>query len=85
RSNRALIGFSDSMVKAGALATTYSSTEDIVAQLNEMLVEFDASGRLPDAQFPKYFSVIVNDSVARSLNIPVDEETRSLSKKPPAR
>jgi hypothetical protein len=85
RANQALIGFSPSMVKAGALATTYSNTDDVVAQLGDMLNEFDVSGRPPEPQFPKYFSVIVNDNVARSLNVLVDEETRAMSRKPAAR
>jgi len=85
RSNQALIGFSASMVRAGALATTYASVDDIIAQLSEMLEEFDGSGKLPEAQFPRYFSVIVNDNVARSLDIVIDDSVRTLSRKPGAK
>lgn len=85
RSNQALIGFSASMVKAGALASTYSSVDDIVAQLSEMMTEIDATGRLPESQFPKYFSVVINDSVARSLDIVIDENVRAFSRKPAGR
>jgi hypothetical protein len=85
RSNQSLIGFSTSMVKAGALATTYSSIDDIVAQLAETIDEFDASGRMPEPQFPKYFSTIINDNVARSLNIVIDDSARNFSRKPAAR
>jgi ABC-type uncharacterized transport system substrate-binding protein len=82
RSNQSLIGFSTSMVKAGALATTYSSVDDIVAQLAETIDEYDVSGRLPEPQFPKYFSTSLNENVARSLNIVIDDSVRNFSRKP---
>lgn len=76
RRDQAVIGFSVAFVKAGALATTYSDVDDILAQVEEMLDEFNNSGRLPEAQFPKYFSVAVNDSVARSLNLVIDDKIK---------
>lgn len=84
RSDQPLIGFSTSMVRAGALATTYSDIDDIVAQLAETIDQLDASGRVPDPQFPKYFNTVVNDNVARSLGILVDGRARGFSRKPEA-
>ena len=82
RRNQAVVGFSESFVNAGALASTYSTVEDIIAQVREMLVEYGASGRLPSPQFPKYFRVATNDHVARSLNLLVDDTVRQLARKP---
>jgi len=85
RRSQPVIGFSAPLVKAGALASSYSDIEDIDAQADEILNEFDASGKLPDPQFPRYFSVIVNDDVARSLNIVVDDSVKKFARKPTVR
>jgi ABC-type uncharacterized transport system substrate-binding protein len=82
RRNQPVIGFSAEFVKAGALASTYSDIGDIVAQLDELFRDFDSSGKLPEPQFPKYFNVAINDHVARSLGLVVDESARRLSRKP---
>lgn len=82
RNNQAVVGFSTALVKAGALATTYSDIEDIDAQIDELVSDFEASGKLPEPQYPKYFSTLVNEDVARSLNIVVDESVKSFSRKP---
>ena len=85
RHNQSVIGFSADMVKAGALATTYSEIEDINAQVAETAAEFVASGVLAPAQYPRYFSTLVNDGVARSLNVDVDDAARQFGHHPPAR
>lgn len=82
RRNQAVVGFSAAMVRAGALATTYSSVDDIAEQLVEILDAFLATGRLPNPQFPRYWRTTINESVAHSLNIVVDETTRRLSHSP---
>lgn len=83
RRNQSVIGFSAGFVKAGALASTYSDIEDINVQLDELIAEYEASGKLAEPQFPKYFSTTINEDVARSLNIIVDESTKKFSRKPP--
>jgi ABC-type uncharacterized transport system substrate-binding protein len=85
RRELAVIGFSSAFVKAGALAGAISDSDDIAGQVEELLDEFDRTGRLPSAAHPKYFSIVVNDSVARSLNLVIDESVRQLSRKPKAR
>lgn len=80
RRNQSVIGFSASLVKAGALASAYSEIADIGAQIAELVRDFEASGKLPEPQFPKYFSVAVNEDVARSLNIVADEPVRTFSR-----
>jgi ABC-type uncharacterized transport system substrate-binding protein len=85
RHKQGVIGFSADMVKAGALATTYSDIEDINAQVAEMAAAFVASGELAPPQFPRYFSTIVNQGVARSLDIEVDGAALTFAHRPPAR
>lgn len=85
RHKQGVIGFSADMVKAGALATTYSDIEDINAQVAEMAAAFVASGELAPPQFPRYFSTIVNEGVARSLDIEVGDAARKFAHRPPAR
>ena len=85
RHKQGVIGFSADMVKAGALASTYSEIEDINAQVAEMAAAFAASGALPAPQFPRYFSTIVNHGVARSLDIEVDAAARDFARRAPAR
>jgi ABC-type uncharacterized transport system substrate-binding protein len=85
RHKQGVIGFSADMVKAGALASTYSGIEDINAQVAEMAAAFVASGELGPPQFPRYFSTIVNEGVARSLDIEVGDAARKFAHRPPAR
>lgn len=85
RRNQPIIGFSAGLVKIGTLASAYSDIEDISAQIEEVVSAFKASGKLPEPQFPKYYSVVVNEDVARSLNIVVDNTVRQFSQKPATR
>lgn len=82
RRNQALIGFSAAVVKAGALATTYTTVEDSITQLDEMLTSYETSGHLPEPQFPKYFDVAINTDVARSLNIVLSDQVSRFARKP---
>lgn len=82
RNGQAVIGFSAALVRAGALATTYSEVEDVGAQLEEIVADVDGT-RMPDPQFPKYFRTAVNEDVARSLNLVVDDAVRNFANKPP--
>ena len=85
RHKQGVIGFSSDMVKAGALATTYSEIEDIDAQVEEMAAGYVAGGELPAPQFPRYFRTIVNEGVARSLDLDVSEAVRAFARPAPAR
>jgi ABC-type uncharacterized transport system substrate-binding protein len=77
-----VIGFSGDMVKAGALATTYSEIEDIDAQVAEIASAYVAGGELAPPQFPRYFRTIVNEGVARSLDLTVGDEVRNFARLP---
>ncbi|MCS0658765.1 hypothetical protein [Massilia terrae] len=83
RHKQAVIGFSADMVKAGALATTYSDIEDINAQVAEMASEYVGSGVLPAPQFPRYFRTVVNEGVAKSLDVHVSDAVRNFARPAP--
>ena len=61
-----VIGFSRSLVEAGALAAVYSEPSDIASQAASM-----AANGLPDSDgfYPESFHVRFNEAVARSLEI----------------
>lgn len=64
-----VIGFSLSYVKAGALAATYSSPEQIGKQTAEAIIDLqeDPTLKYTATLPPKYFSVAINAQVARSF------------------
>ena len=64
-----VIGFSQSYVKAGALAATYSSPEQIGKQTAEAIIDLQKRPlfKFPATIPPKYFSVAINEQVARSF------------------
>ncbi len=82
RHNQGVIGFSADMVRAGALASTYSDIEDINAQVAEVAATYIATGVLAPPQFPRYFRTIINEPVARSLNINADNAARGFVRRP---
>ncbi|HZX27384.1 MAG TPA: hypothetical protein VFF16_09965 [Telluria sp.] len=82
RHGQGVIGFSADMVKSGALATTYSDLEDVDTQVAEILANYAQDGTLPPPSFPRYFKTIVNEGVARSLNVPLDDTARKFARRP---
>lgn len=80
RSGDAVFAFSPAYVKAGALAGVFSTSAQIGTQAAEMISKFVGQAAWPEPQYPKYFSVSVNRTVARSMGIPIEEE-RSLQEK----
>jgi ABC-type uncharacterized transport system substrate-binding protein len=72
-----LIGFSSAYVKAGALAAVYSSPENIAHQVRDSIVAYFTSQPIPaEQQMSKYFSVLFNTEVARSLGFPNKSESK---------
>lgn len=80
RQKVSVIGFSQSYVKAGALAAVYSNPDNIGRHGAELLSLLLSSGE--DASmvaenwrihYPKYYTLEVNREVARALNITVPE------------
>jgi ABC-type uncharacterized transport system substrate-binding protein len=82
RHNQAVIGFSADMVRAGALATTYSNIEHINAQVADMATDFVSTGELAPPQFPRYFRTAINEGLARSLQVSVTEEAKKFGREP---
>lgn len=76
-----LIGFSSAYVKAGALAAVYSSPEDIAYQVRDNIIAHFSSEQIPlEQQMGKYFSVLFNTDVARSLGFPIKSESKLKSR-----
>ena len=76
-----VVGFSAALVAAGTLASAHTDIHDTLPQLDGLLDQI-AAGRLPSPRYPAYWRVAVNDSVARSLDVIVDDATRSLGDRP---
>lgn len=81
RRRQPVFGFSEALVKAGTLASAFSSADDLAAQVVELLGPV-TEGRLPAPQYPRYWHVAINESVARSLDIVVDAAARNLGDRP---
>lgn len=66
-----IIGISPGYTNAGALAAVYSTPEQIGRQLALVLREMaaDQQHRLPAPQYPEFFSISINQQIARSLGI----------------
>lgn len=75
RWHQPVIGFSPAYVQAGALAAVYSSPQQVMGQAAEILQRVLAGGPLPQSQYPRQFSVGVNATVARSLELQVEDES----------
>lgn len=65
-----LIAYSKAMVNAGALATVYSTNEDIGLQSVEAIKSFFKNKKLPSATYAEGQSVNCNAKVARYLGLP---------------
>jgi putative tryptophan/tyrosine transport system substrate-binding protein len=81
RRRQPVIGFSQALVTAGTLASAYADASDTAAHLHTIL-EGIAAGRLPEPEYPRYWRVAINDSVARSLDVVVDDAVRSMGDRP---
>ncbi len=66
-----VIAYSRAYVKAGALMAVYSTPEQYARQVAEMVRKNIKLNKkhLPGPQYPRYFSVEINKSVAHSLGI----------------
>lgn len=69
-----VVGYSESLSRAGALLVVYSTPAQIGRQAAEVIDKSLDGGKLPAAQWPQYFSVAINGHVARSLDIALPSE-----------
>lgn len=74
RKQQPVFGFSPAYVRAGALAAVFSTPQQNARQAAEMVQLALTSGSLPQPQYPRAFWVSVNGTVARSLDLKVQEE-----------
>jgi hypothetical protein len=75
---KVLIGYSATLTKVGALASVYVGPDAIAQSVIDVLSEYAARGTLPRPVFVSDVDVIVNDRLARSLNIAVPEQAELL-------
>jgi putative ABC transport system substrate-binding protein len=68
-----VMAFSPAYVKAGALLAVYSTPRQIGVQAGALARTVLQGGALPASQYPSEFSVAVNEHVARSLGMVLDE------------
>lgn len=70
-----VVGYSLALERAGAIMALYSKPAQIGYQAAEAAMRSLHTGTLAAPQYPKYFTVSVNQQVARSLNISVPDES----------
>jgi len=68
-----LVGISQAFVKAGALCAVFTTPEQFAEQTAMVTQKFAESGKLPPAQYPSDFEVLVNTQVARSLELQIKD------------
>lgn len=71
KSKKALFGFSEKYVDAGALAALYSTPEQIGKQTGEVVSDYLQSKILPTPAHPEKFSIKTNMSTARLIGISI--------------
>lgn len=74
RSQVPVIGFSANYVRAGALASVYSSPQQIGSEAGQLIKTHQRNNNLPTPKYPRYFSVGVNTSLMRTMGLPVADE-----------
>lgn len=75
RAQLPLFGFSEGLARAGALVSLFSSSAQQGRQGAEIARQLIAAdGGVPAVQFPIYYTVRVNQSVARSLGLRIEDE-----------
>lgn len=75
RQNIPLIGPHRAYIRAGAIATTYSTLDDTTQRLAELII----APLIPSPDYNPYFTVVFNEQVARSLNILLPESADAVA------
>jgi ABC-type uncharacterized transport system substrate-binding protein len=73
RAKLGVFAFSPAYVKAGAVAALYSTPAQIGTQAADVVRALLRGGSVASLQYPTDFSVSVNEHVARSLGVSMDE------------
>lgn len=69
RHNQAMIGFSQGMVNAGALASITTNLDDMVIEIRNWIRKYRKYNTLPKARYARFFNVKINQHVARSFKV----------------
>ena len=69
RSGVPFIGLSQAYVTAGALGAIFASQKQSADQIAETILSFARTGKLPEPQYSRDFTISLNPEVARSLGI----------------
>ncbi|MCW8918579.1 MAG: hypothetical protein OQL08_07155 [Gammaproteobacteria bacterium] len=69
-----LIGYSQALVKAGALMAVYSPPSALQHETLAMVSDYFANGQLPAARYAEEFEVAINYQLARALRITLPPE-----------
>ena len=64
-----IIGFSENFVHAGALVAVHSSIKQLGKHITELIQQHYNNKNINKHLYPKYFDVIINRNIAKSLNI----------------
>jgi len=69
-----VIGFSPAYINAGAMVALYSTPEQLAAQSADISLQFLAGGSMPAPQYPRHYTIGINERVARSLGLSLEGE-----------
>ncbi|WP_144395014.1 ABC transporter substrate-binding protein [Pleionea sediminis] len=75
RHNKFLIGADKSFVRAGSVATTYTSMQNLLDEVTGDIARFFENKQLPNTHYSDQFSVEFNEQVARSLNLNIRDNS----------
>ncbi len=64
-----IVGYSENLVKAGAVCGLYSTPEQLAEQAAFLSINFSKNKTFPGAGYPSEYSISINQDVARSLGI----------------
>jgi putative ABC transport system substrate-binding protein len=70
-----VVGYSASLVRAGATLAVFSTPQQIGQQTGELARQILRGGSMPAPQYPRYFSVLSNRQMANSLNLGLDDDS----------
>ena len=73
RQNKPVIGPDEFFVQAGSVASSYTSGTDMVEQVADAVIRFRQRGRLPPPDFSEQISVRINEHVARTYEVPLQD------------
>lgn len=73
RRHQPIIGYSESFVKSGALGSSYSNMDHVIRELKVVIADYQRNRQLPEAYHAEHYRIVINNTVANALDIPVRE------------